>query len=148
MPRCRRQIRGLIQLYYKSLPETTVYPRSWKALHMVLQLTNTCCWYVLNSGARACFRATPTAATVQSSNSYSHNNAVCVKKNSLEKSIMLGMGGGSRKRGKPRARWLDDINAVTNCTLTELCGSAIDRNAWMKIVMVFTRSRTRLYGIR
>ena len=35
---------------------------------------------------------------------------------------MLGMGGGARKRGRPRARWLDDIKAVTNCTLTELCG--------------------------
>ena len=37
------------------------------------------------------------------------------RENSLEKSIMLGMGGGSRKRGRPRARWLDDIKAVTNC---------------------------------
>ena len=34
---------------------------------------------------------------------------------------MLGMGGGTRERGRPRARWLDDIKAVTNCTLTELC---------------------------
>ncbi len=49
------------------------------------------------------------------------------KENSLEKSIMLVMGGGTRKRGRPRARWLDDINAVTKCTLTELCGSARDR---------------------
>ena len=31
---------------------------------------------------------------------------------SLEKSIMLGMGGGSRKRGRPRAHWLDDIKVV------------------------------------
>ena len=38
--------------------------------------------------------------------------------NSLEKSMMLGMGGGARKRGRPRARWLDDIKAITNCTLT------------------------------
>ena len=52
--------------------------------------------------------------------------------NSLETSIMLGMGGGTRKRGRPRARWLDDIKAVTNCTLTELCGSARDRDAWRK----------------
>ena len=28
---------------------------------------------------------------------------------------MLGMGGGTRKRGRPRARWLDDIKAVTKC---------------------------------
>ena len=30
------------------------------------------------------------------------------RENSLERSIMLGMGGGTRKRGRPRARWLDD----------------------------------------
>ena len=42
------------------------------------------------------------------------------KENSWEKSIMLGMGGGTRKRGRPRARWLHDIKAVTNCTFTEL----------------------------
>ena len=41
------------------------------------------------------------------------------RENSLETSIMLGMGGGKRKRGRPRARWLDDIKAVTNCTLTD-----------------------------
>ena len=42
---------------------------------------------------------------------------------------MFGMGGGTRKLGRPRERQLDDIKAVTNCTVTELCGSAIDRNA-------------------
>ena len=70
------------------------------------------------------------------------------RENSLEKSIMLGMGGGSRKRGRPRARWLDDIKAVTNCTLAELCGSARDRDTWRKMIMAITRSRTRLDGTR
>ena len=49
------------------------------------------------------------------------------RENSLEKSIMLGMGGGTRKRGRPRARWLDDIKTVTNCTLTELQGMRISK---------------------
>ena len=70
------------------------------------------------------------------------------RENSLEKSIMLGMGGGTRKRGRPRARWLDDIKAVTNCTLAELCGSARDRDTWWKMIMAITRSRTRLDGTR
>ena len=45
------------------------------------------------------------------------------RENSLERSIigMLGMGGGTRKRGRPRARSPCDTNAVTNCTLAELC---------------------------
>ena len=66
------------------------------------------------------------------------------RENSLEKSIMLGMGGGTRKRGIPRTRWLDDIKAVTKRTLTELCGSARDREVWRKIIMAISRSRTRL----
>ena len=70
------------------------------------------------------------------------------RENSLEKSIMLGMGGGTRKRGRPGARWLDDIKAVTKCTVTELCGSARDRDAWRKMIMAITRSRTRLDGTR
>ena len=70
------------------------------------------------------------------------------RENSLEKSIMLGMGGGTRKRGRPRARWLDDIKAITNCTLAELCGSARDRDAWRKMIMAITRSQTRLDGTR
>ena len=66
----------------------------------------------------------------------------------LETSIMLGMGGGTRKRGRPRARWLDDIKAITNSTLAELCDSARDRDAWKKMIMAITRSRTRLDGTR
>ena len=74
----------------------------------------------------------------------SHFGHIMRRENSLEKSMTLEMGGGSRKRGRPRARWLDDIKAVTNCTLTELCGSAIDQNVWRKMVMIITRSRMRL----
>ena len=59
---------------------------------------------------------------------------------------MLGMGGGARKRGRPRARWLDDIKAITNCTLTELCGLTRDRDAWREMVLEITRSRPRLDG--
>ena len=68
--------------------------------------------------------------------------------NSWEKSMKLGMGGGARKRDRPRALWLDDIKAVTNCTLTELSGLTRDRDAWRKMVMGITRSRTRLDGTR
>ena len=63
-------------------------------------------------------------------------------------SMMLGMRGGARKRGRPRALWLDDIKAVTNYTLIELCGLTRDRDAWRKMVMGITRSRTRLDGKR
>ena len=39
----------------------------------------------------------------------SYFSHIMQRKNSWEKSIMLGIGGGIRKRGRPRARWLDDI---------------------------------------
>ena len=42
------------------LPETTVYPRVWRALHIACALATTCCWYSLNSGFNACISATPT----------------------------------------------------------------------------------------
>ncbi|GFR74422.1 endonuclease-reverse transcriptase [Elysia marginata] len=35
------------------------------------------------------------------------------KQSSLEKSIMLGMGEGGRRRGRPCMRWKDDIMTVT-----------------------------------
>ena len=58
------------------------------------------------------------------------------RENTLEKSIMLGMGGGTRKRGRPRARWLDDIKSITKCSRTELRGSASDGNAWRKKILL------------
>ena len=61
---------------------------------------------------------------------------------------MLGMGGGTRERGRPRARWLDDITAVTNCIVTELCGSTSDRNGRRKKTRLVTRSWMRLNGTR
>ena len=41
------------------------------------------------------------------------------RENSLEKSIMLGMCGGTRKRGRPRARWLEGVKAVTTKCVEE-----------------------------
>ena len=71
---------------------------------------------------------------------YVRRQYIMRSENSLEKSMILGMGGGPRKRGGPRARWVDDIKAVTNCTLTELCGLTRDRDAWRKMVIGITKS--------
>ena len=93
-------------------------------------------------------KATNPLETLIKKQQLSYFGHIMRRENSLEKSIMLGMGGGSRKRGRPRARWLDHIKAVTNCTLSELCGSARDRDTWRKMIMAITRSRTRLDGTR
>ena len=63
---------------------------------------------------------------------------------SLERSIMLGMGGGARKRGRLRARWLDEIKNATGVSIEDLCAAARDRYHWRTVVRGITRSRTRL----
>ena len=51
-----------------------------------------------------------------------------MRANGLEKSIMLGMGEGQRGRGRPRTRWLDEIQSTTGLNLHQLSEAVQDRN--------------------
>ena len=63
---------------------------------------------------------------------------------SLEKTLMLGGTGGSRRRGRPRMGWLDSITDLMDVSLSELREMVMDREAWRAAIHGVVKSRTQL----
>ena len=66
------------------------------------------------------------------------------KVHSLEKTLMLGGIGGSRRRGWQRMRWMDGITDSVDVSLSELQEMVMDREAWHAVIHGVSKSRTRL----
>ena len=58
------------------------------------------------------------------------------------KTVVTGMVDGSRGRGRPARRWIDDITKWCNCTIPEAVRKAGDRRTWRSTIEL----STGLYG--
>ena len=63
---------------------------------------------------------------------------------SFEKTLMLGMIEGGRRRGGQRMRWLNGITDSMDMGLSKLWKLVMNRKVWHAAVCGVTRTRTQL----
>ena len=66
----------------------------------------------------------------------------------MENDVMLGEMSGKRRRGRPRTRWLDNVNNMKGPSVNSMRWDARDRDKWRSANAVVSRGRTLLDGTR
>src|SRR6218665_1562035 len=64
-----------------------------------------------------------------------------MRSDGLKKRTMLAHRDGTRRRGRPRRKWMDEIHEVTGMKLTEQRDVTAERKHWRRMVKTVARTR-------